>query len=456
MSLLRLPRDAKFTTKAILLFLLPIFFEQVVLNLLGSVDTLLISRLAPGYKEIATAGIANVSRLDTLIKTVIVALAAGGSIFTAQYVGAEKYDKANRAMKLSAISLFALSLLLSLVLFVVRRPLLSLLYPTVDPAVMEQSVIYYSASIFSYPAMAIFYTGTASYRAMGKSKITFYSSAVMMSVSLLAKWLFIFPMNMGVFGAGLSLLFSFGLTGIGLLLLLCRKSNLVHFENLRRLEWDWGQVKKIYRVALPSGIENGIFQLGSLLLQTLVAALGTDANNANHLAHVIQNGGHAFAATFTLGVVPFISQSMGAKDPDAADMYAKHIIAIEILVLTAVAMIAFPLTPFILSFFEYSEAVTADAVLASRIYLIGLPLLYTLSYSTPAVLRGAGDTRFPMIVSIATMFLFRIGFAYLLVYVFDLGFLALWVAMVADWLIRSVIFLLRYFRGGWRRRVLVD
>ena len=81
MSLLRLPRDAKFTTKAILLFLLPIFFEQVVLNLLGSVDTLLISRLAPGYKEIATAGIANVSRLDTLIKTVIVALAAGGSIF---------------------------------------------------------------------------------------------------------------------------------------------------------------------------------------------------------------------------------------------------------------------------------------------------------------------------------------------------------------------------------------
>lgn len=454
MSFLRLPKDARFSNKMIFLFMLPIFVEQLLIASMSMADTWMISRIP--NSEAALAGVANVARLDTFIKQVFVALAAGGSIFVAQYIGARRYKEAGKALKLSVVSMFAIASIMAIVLEVFKKPILMFLYGSVEPAVMQQSLIYYTATICAYPFMALFNAGAATFRAMGKSKISLYSSLLMMSLNIALKYILIFHFNMGVMGAGISLLIAYAITGISLVGALCRKNKEVYIDRIWHIEWDGKMLARIYNLAVPTGIENGMFQLGALILQSLVASLGTVAINANHLVSTITPCSYAISSAFVLGIIPFVGQCMGANRPDEAEMYIKHIIKINMLVLAAAMMVVVPLVPKIISIFGMSEEISLQACAAARVYFIAAPLLYPLSFAIPSALRGTGDTRFTMIIAITTMFTLRIGAAYLLVLAFDTGMIGIWIAMVLDWVARGTIFTIRFKMGKWKRNCILS
>ena len=452
-SFLKLPSDARFSNKDIITFMMPIFFEQILIASLTMANTFMIKKLPDSATTLAA--IANVGPIDTLFKQVFVAFAAGGGVFISQFIGAGRPKDAGRAMKMSIYSMLGISLVITLVLEIIKAPLLNLLYPSVDAQVMKESLQYYSITIFAYPFMALFNCGTASFRAIGKSRVTFYSSIAMMSVNIGLKYVFLFIFGMGVIGAGLSLLIAYAVAGITLFVLLCSKKNNVRLENPFKLEWDWSLVKRIYTVATPSGIENGMFQLGPLLLQTLVASLGTAAINANYLVSTVSPMTHSMASAFQLGIIPFISQCMGAGKPDEAEFYTKHILKLGKLFSLGAAIVAISAAPFILTIFESDPAARWQSVYAAWIYFAATPFFYLTSFALPAALRGTGDTKFPMIAAICTMFAFRIGCAYLLVKVFNVGFIAVWIAMVSDWVVRSIIFTIRFRQGKWKKNVLI-
>lgn len=453
-SLFKLPKDASFSNKEIILFLLPILFEQILLTSLLMADTLMISRL-PG-SESALAGIANVSRLDTMFKQIFVAFAAGGGIFIAQFLGAKRYKDANKSLKMSITSMVLIAIIIAAILEIFKVTILNFLFGEVEEKVMNQSLKYYTITILTYPFMALFNCGTASFRSMGKSKITMYASVVMMSINLGFKYLFLFPLKLGVTGAGMSQLIAYAITGIALFIMLCSKKNKVYIDNPLKFEWDGRMIARIYKVVMPTGIENGIFQLGALILQSLVASLGIVAINADHLTHTMANLIYAPAVTFTLGIIPFVSKCMGAGRVDEAEFYTRHIVKLDHMVLAVFAIIYVPLIPTILKIFNMSDEILREAARASTLYFIAMPLMYPKSFAIPSALRGTGDTAFTMIVAAATMFLFRIGFAYLLVKVFDFGMIAIWIAMVSDWLVRGTIFSFRLKKGKWRKNHIID
>lgn len=452
-SLFKLPSDARFSNKVIISFMIPIFFEQLLIASLNMANTFMISQLP--NNDIALAGISIVNPIDTLFKQVFVALAAGGGVFISQFIGAKRNEDAGRAMKMSIYSMLVISVALAVIMEIFKVPFLKLLYPTVEEGVMSDALSYYTLTVLSYPFNALFNCATASFRSIGKSRVTFYASIAMMSVNIVFKYVFLFVFNMGVVGAGLSLLIAYALASVVLVFLLTSKKNEVRLERPFKPEIDMQLIKRIYVVALPTGIENGMFQLGALLLSTLVASLGTTAINANQLTNTISPLTHSMASSFQLGIIPFISQCMGAGRPDEAEFYKKHIIKIGRALSLICALIAIPTAPFLLKVFGYSEEVTRQATYAAWIYFAATPLFYITSFSTPAALRGTGDTKFPMFAAISTMFAFRIGFAYLLVKVFNAGFIAIWIAMVTDWAIRSLIFELRFKQGKWKKNVLI-
>ncbi len=453
-SLFKLPSDARFTNKAIIAFMMPIFMEQLLIASLSMANTFMISRL-PDY-ETALAGISIVNPIDTLFKQVFVAFAAGGGVFISQFIGAKRPDDASRAMKMSVYSMLVISVVLAVVLEVTKVPLLKILYPDIREEVMKQALDYYTITIISYPFMALFNCASASFRSIDKSRTTFYSSIIMMSVNIVLKYVFLFVFGMGVVGAGLSLLIAYAVTGVGMIALLCSRKNEVRLERPLKPEFDMKLIKRIYAVSLPTGIENGMFQLGALLLSTLIASLGTDAINGNQIVNTISPLTHSMATCFQLGIIPFISQCMGAGRPDEAEFYTKHIVKIGIALSFICAVIAIPVAPFLLRFFGCPETVMWEATFAAWIYFAATPFFYITSFSIPAALRGTGDTKFTMVAAICTMFLFRIGFSYLLVKVFNMGFIATWIAMVSDWLIRSIIFGIRFKHGKWKGNVLID
>ena len=352
---LKLPSDARFSNKDIISFMIPIFFEQILIASLTMANTFMIKQLPDSATTLAA--IANVSPMDTLFKQVFVAFAAGGGVFISQFIGAGRPKDAGRAMKMSIYSMLGISLVLTVVLELIKSPLLNMLYPSVEAQVMKESLQYYNITILAYPFMALFNCGTASFRAIGKSRVTFYASIAMMSVNIGLKYVFLFIFDMGVIGAGLSLMIAYAVAGITMFVLLCSKKNNVRLENPLKLEWDSSLVKRIYTVATPTGIENGMFQLGPLLLQTLVASLGTAAINANYLVSTISPLTHSMASAFQLGIIPFIGQCMGAGKPDEAEFYTKHILKLGRLFSLGAAIVAIPAAPLILTLFESDPAV---------------------------------------------------------------------------------------------------
>ena len=449
MSFIKLPKDARFSNKMIILFIIPILFEQLLIGSLSLADTLMVARLPDS--EAALAGIANVSRLDTLFKQIFSAIAAGGSVFISQYIGANDLKKAGQSLKQLAVSLFFGSIVLSVLMMVFRVGILNLLFGSVEDTVMKESLQYYTYTIASYPFMALFNIGTASFRAMKKSKITLLASVLMMSINISLKYVFLFYLKMGVIGAGLSLVIAYAVTGIGLVLLLMRKNNLVYIDNILKPEWDLKMLGGIYRLALPTGIENGMFQLGSLLLQSLIASLGTVAINANHIANNISYMTYAAASAFTLGILPFVGQCMGAKKPDEAEFYIKHILKLDRIILAVLAVFAIVFTPQVVSIFGISEEASVQTVRIARLYFLCTPLFYPESFALANALRGTGDTKFPMVVSITDMFVLRVGGAYLMVKAFSMGIISIWIVMVSDWFVRAVIFSIRFKHGSWKQ-----
>ena len=159
---------------------------------------------------------------------------------------------------------------------------------------------------------------------------------------------------------------------------------------------------------------------------------------------------YALVGSFNLGIVTFVGQCMGAGEPEEAAMYTKHILKLDHFSALIFAAILTPCTPFLASLFGLSAETTAMAVKIAVYYYMFSVLLYPESFALPSALRGAGDTKFTMYVSVISMFTLRIAVAYILVYVFHLGILSIWFAMFANWLVRSAFFLLRFKQGRWK------
>lgn len=447
MKLLTLPPNPRFTNKQIIIFLLPIFFEQLMIAGLNMADTFMVSF----FGDVSVAGVALVARIDTFVKSFVSALSQGGSVVMSQYIGAQNDEKARLSMKNNIRVVTIIGLLVMLVMVLFRPQILQLLYGKADKEVLLVSNDYFTVTALSYPFVAFYYANSASFRAMGESKIPSAFAIVMMVLNLVLKYIFLFVMKIGIKGAALSTLISMAVTGIIMLLILHSKKNKVPLEGFFRPDFKRENVARILKVSVPNGIENGMFQLGALLIAGLVSGLGQVAIAADHQARTLCSLVHSMGTAFTAVMMMLIGQCMGAGKPDEARMYKKHILKLDYLFTFVNVIIFFVILKPVISIFGVSDEVKEVSVNILTLYAICSVFFYPTSFAVAGALRGTGDTKFVMMVSVASMFIFRIGTAYFFVKGLDLGIIGTWVAMVLDWVIRSAIFHTRFLRGKWQK-----
>ncbi|MBQ3096951.1 MAG: polysaccharide biosynthesis C-terminal domain-containing protein, partial [Kiritimatiellae bacterium] len=265
MRFLKLPEGARFSNKAILLFLLPVLFEQLMMSGLGIADTFMVSSLG----ETAVAGVALVNRIDNFAKQFFLALAQGGSVLLSMYIGAKDPKQARNSLKTNIRIVVSIGLALMLVMVIFKQQILRLLFGGAEAEVLAISSTYFSVTAFSYPFIALYYACSASFRAMGESRIPSIASIMMMVINLVLKYLFIYHFDMGVSGAAFSTLLAMGIVGFILIIMLMRPSNKIVLSGLLKFDFDFGIAKRILSVSLPNGIEQGMFQLGALALAGL-------------------------------------------------------------------------------------------------------------------------------------------------------------------------------------------
>ena len=436
-----------FTNRALVSLIGPLLIEQALAVTIGMADTVMVSQLG----EAAVSAISLVDGVNILLIQVFSALAAGGAVVTSQYVGSR--DRENACA--SARQLYQLSFLCALAIaapsLLFNRAILTTVFGKLEESVLAGAMTYYTLSALSYPFLALYNSGAALFRSMGNSKVSMYASVVMNIVNVGGNALLIYGLKLGVAGAGIATLLSRALGAVYLTWLLRKRDNAVYVDRLAKIRFSRSMVGKILKIGVPNGLENGMFQIGKLLVMNLIASLGTAAIAANAIGNTMAGLAVLPGNGIALGMVTVVGQCMGAGRPDeAVSNVRKLMIACHALMLLTCSVLVIFVRQLV-GFYHLSPEADRMAVEIISFYGVASFLMWPESFTLPCALRGAGDARFTMIVSMASMWLFRIGFSYLLTLRCGMGLMGVWIAMVIDWVARVTAFIIRFARGRWRR-----
>jgi len=443
---LKLKHKGIFTDRMIFNLVFPIMLQQSVYALAKVANTAMVAYVG----QTAVAGVSVVTTVDNLINSMINALAIGGAVVISQYIGMNDLEKGCAAVKNSFYIIVIISTSVSLILLSLRVAFLRLLTGAVEAEVFQNALVYFTVVLLSYPFYAMFYFASAVFRAMCKTKIVSLCTVGMSITDLALKAVFLRVLDMGVFGAGLSTLISSAAVSLLMIVLVCSPINKVYIKRIFHVKLDFEMIKRVLGIGVPNSVENGMFQFGLLALQRLAVSFGTASLAANAIIKELCNLSNIIPTSYRLSALTIVGQCMGAGEKEQAVMYINYIVKVNyilgLIFNAACIIIANPL----IGLFSMPQEVNEIAFRIFIVYCAGSILFYPLSFVLPDALRGAGDTKYTMLVSTVTMFSMRICMAFVLGRWFGLGILGLWLAMQLDWICRSILFTGRFLRGKWK------
>ena len=436
-----------FPRRALWMLLIPLIIEQMLNSLMGMVDTLMVSRV--GAEAISAVSL--VDSINNLVLQVFAAMAAGAAIICSQYLGRKDEKGCNDAAKQIVLTVVVISSVIMIIGVGFRKPLLHLIFGSVEEAVMTNAQMYFLITALSYPFIALFQAGAAFYRACGNSKFTMKTALIANVANIVGNTLFIFVLQMGAAGAAISTLISRALCAFVVFYALRKPGYAIQLKNYFSIRPDLNLIVKILAIGVPSGIENGMFQFGKLAIQSTVSSLGTAAIAAQAMTIIFENVNGMAAVGIGIGLMTVVGQSIGAGRQEEAKYYivklAGYAEVAMIISCILVYIVARPVTV-LAGMSEESTALCMQMILAITIVK---PLLWVPSFTPPNGLRAAGDVRFSMITATLTMWLCRVALSIFLMRVVKTGPIGVWYGMFADWGVRGVIFTIRFVRGKWLR-----
>lgn len=452
MSTTQKPINPLFTRQALVALLLPLIAEQALSVTIGLADTLMVSSVG----EAAVSGVSLVDSFNTLMIQVMSALATGGAVVTSQYIGHREPKNAKAAAAQILFVLASFSLVVAAVVVVGRHAILRGIFGSIDADVMRYAETYFLLSALSYPFIGLYNAGAALFRAQGNSKISMLSSLVMNVINIGGNAVLIYGFGMGVLGAALASLVSRAVSCLVVLYLLQKPACPLRVDGLRALAPDGGLIRRILRVGIPAGIENGMFQIGKLSVSSLTSTLGTAAIAANAVANTASTFLNIPANAVGMAALTVVGQCLGAGEKEQAVYYSRRLLLTAYCGAWVMNLSAFLFANrFVISLFNLSpEAQTMALQVMVWFNFVSL-FFWPSSFTLPNILRAAGDARFTMAVSILSMWVFRVGFCYVMVLGFHGRLLSIWMGMFLDWVFRSLCFFVRFARGRWMEQSVI-
>ncbi len=391
--------------------------------------------------------------IDTVFQLLIYIFSAfgtGGAVVAGQYLGAGKKEEARAASGQLVWFSGLISIGIMGVIYLIRRFLLNVVFGAITPEVYGCANNYLLIVALSIPALSVYESGAAIFRTMGNSKITMYLSAMMNLINICGNAFFIYYLKLGTAGAAAATVISRYAAAVVIICLLLQKKRVLYLEKTLHYRLDGMQIKKILSIGVPNGIENGLFQAGKIILASLAASFGTSAITANAVCQMVASIQVIPGSAMQLAAITVIARCIGAKDEKQAKYYNRVLLILSYAALFVFCGVMWIALPVILKWYHLSQT---TAELTSQMVLVhtaGAEAVWPLTFVLPASMRAAGDVRFAMIISVVSMWVFRIGAAYLFAEVLEIGVLGIWIAMVCDWLFRAVVFSIRWLSGKWK------
>ena len=436
-----------FTRTQLIKLLAPLIVEQILTVLVGMADVVMVAAVG----EAAVSGVSLVDSISILIIQIMGAMATGGAVVCSQYLGKRQVRDAGTAAGQLVFVTLAISLGVTAVALAGNRRLLSAIFGQVEREVMDNAQTYFLITAMSYPFIGLYNACAALFRSMGNAKVSMFTSLVMNGINITGNAVCVFGLKMGVAGVAYPTLVSRMTAAVLIFVLLQNRHNEIRISGLKALKPHSGMIRTILSVGIPGGLENGMFQFGKIFLQSLVSSLGT-ASIASYavacnLVTLLYLPGNALG----LGLITIVGQCVGAGKPREAMHYTEVLLAVNYLILAVLSTAMFFGTDLLVSFYNLSPEAAAISHVLLQAHCVAM-ILWPAAFTLPNALRAALDARFTMAVSVFSMWAFRIGFAYLFVYLFDLGVPGVWYGMFIDWVFRALVFAGRF--AGFEKRAM--
>lgn len=436
-----------FSNRELKKLIVPLIIEQILAVTVGMADVMMVSRVG----EAAVSGVSLVDMINVLIINIFAALATGGAVVTAQYIGKKKQDMACRSVNQLFLSTAVISIVIMALVLFLRHGLLRLFFGSIDDDVMENALTYLILSACSYPVLAVYNSGAAVFRAMGDSKVPMLISLMMNVVNIGGNAIFIFAFHMGVAGVAAASLIARALAAAIVFWLLRKQGSEVHLAR-GGSAWrpDMNLIRKILYIGVPNGLENSFFQLGRVLVVSIISCFGTVQIAANAVANNIDSLGVIPGQAISYAMITVVGQCVGAGDFKQAKAYGKKLLMITYAVTIALGTVILGALPLILKIYNLSPETLKMATILIFIHNGCAMLMWPASFVLPNALRAANDVKFTMAVSIFSMLTFRILFSYIIGLRMGYGAVGVWIAMVMDWIFRMTMFLVRFAGNKWQ------
>ncbi len=437
------PEGYLFSSEALMALMVPLVIEQFLAAAVGMADTMMVSRAG----EAAISGVSLVDMINKLIFQLLAALATGGAVVTSQFLGAKARhkasDSAGQLVLLSALAGIAI-MLFTLVL---SRPLMRLFFGQITDDVMDAGLLYLRIVALSYPFLALYNAGAALFRSMGNSKVSMQVSVIINVLNVIGNAVCVFGLGMGVAGVAIPSLVSY-ILGAALMIWLLHSPDMpLPVAFTARLRGD--MAGSILRIGVPSAMENSVFQLGRIVVVSMISLFGTVQIAANAVANNLDGLAIIPGQAYELAMIAVVGRCIGARDIPQARYYTRRMMKGSYLSVGGVSLAMLAGLPLLLGLYEISDATWQLSWLLVVIHLTMGILIWPASFVLPCALRAANDVKFPMWVSILSMAIWRLGFSYLLAVRLGWGAVGVWIAMVVDWICRTICFAGRWASGRW-------
>lgn len=438
--------DRREILKKIFVLAWPAFIELTLTQLTSLVDLAMIGKLGPW----ALSAVGFTTQPKMIAMTVLIAINTGSTAMVARYTGAKEYDKANRIFNQAIVLNLIIGLVISFAGFFCSGAMVRLMGAT-DEHIISEATKYLQIQMAGLSAIALSTTITACLRGIGNSKTAMMYNLAANLVNVVLNYLLIygkfgFP-KLGVSGASLATIVGQLTAGIIAIVYIVKKKNIFTFNI--SLKMDKTVTRTILAVGVPAMGEQVAMRLGMVIYAIMVAKLGTIENATHQVCMNILGFSFMIGQAFAVSATTMVGQKLGEGDSKSAERYGicSTGFAVVVSIIVGIAFLMFNRE--IMGIFTDDTSVINMG--AGILILLGIVQpMQAVQFTLTGALRGAGDTLFAAIISLITICGVRLLLGYVMMYVFEIGLIGAWYALIADQIIRTSGICVRYMRGKWK------
>jgi putative MATE family efflux protein len=416
-------------------------------SLVGLIDTLMVGRLGAN----AVAGVGVATQIINAVSVMNMALATGTVALVARHVGANQRPSAEAVLQQSIYVALSMALLIAIPAALWAPHLVSIF--KVDSHVLDNGTSFLRCFMLGVPSMAMFAVIAAGLRGAGDMRTPLMIGGLVNVLNVSVGYVLIFGKlglpALGVRGSALASATAFTTGALLALASLLRSTSALR---LRRAAWRpaLAIARRVVAVGSPTGMEQMLMQIGFLLYLSIAAHYGTSAVAAYFIGVKILALSFLPGFGFSAAASTLVGQQLGARQPQSAERSGWEANRLAMLCMSAAGIVIFVFARTIAQLFIDDPEVVTDAVSFIRVLAAAQPLMAADS-TLGGALRGAGDTRFPLLTVTVGFYGARLGCAWVAANVLGLGIAWVWAALLGDYLMRAVLKAWRFNSGRWKR-----